>query len=55
MRSLVLSAGSGGRTTKAEVGADDCASVADEYRVCSLHNCEDFFRFGNVGLIAESD
>lgn len=50
--SLVLIAGSESRKREVEVGAEGGASVAREFRACSVQECEDVLRFAGVGAVA---
>lgn len=53
--SVVASAKSEGRTREVEVRAEDCASVAAEFRVSSAQNCVDVPCFEDVGAVAGAD
>lgn len=49
------SAGGRGRTRKVEFGAEDCASVAEQFGTCSMQDCENVLYFGTVGARAKDD
>lgn len=51
----MLSARIAGRTREGEVGAGDCASVAEHFAPCSVLECNDVHCFGNVLAVAEDD
>lgn len=38
-----------------EFGAGDCASLRGKLGACSVQDCEDIFRFADVGAVAVGD
>lgn len=51
---LVLSAGSEAATRRVEFGAPDWASVAVDFRACSVQECEDVLCIGDDSAVAEN-
>lgn len=52
---LVLSVGSWGKTKKMEVGAGSCASLAENFGVRSVQDCQEDLCFEDVGAAAGDD